>query len=301
MIKKLTYQDKALLTPYFDAFNIPVSDLTLTNVMMWKDKYATGYLTLKGFLYLIYTHEDGATSYSQPIGDYDDSLGLLESVKALVKLQIVGGQSLTFRNMDRKTAELIAGNLSHVHMLPSPEHNDYCYLTSELSELKGNRYHKKKNHVNQFIHHYGDSHQIEAITAANALDCLICSQNWCADKNCDGSKDLCFEYLGIQHVLKNWDDYPVEGLLIRHDQIVIGYSFGEMLTDDYFVVHIEKGDTRYQGIYPYLNMLMAGAVSGRFQYVNREQDLGIPGLIKAKKSYHPHHYIEKCELIIQTV
>jgi hypothetical protein len=301
MIKKMQLRDHELLIPYFKKFKQPVSDLTLTNVMMWNEKYDTHYQIIHQFLVLIYSQDQEEIVYSQPIGDYSDEGKVIECIKMLIEINKQNGTRLIFRNIDEYTAQLISKQFQQVSIKPSPEHNDYCYLTEDLSSLVGNKYHKKKNHVNQFINHYGDDHTTELITKDNALECILCASNWCESKKCDESKDLCYEFSGIKLILENWDDYPVEGILIKHDKVVIGFAFGEPLNEDYFVIHIEKGDTHFQGIYPYLNLITANYIKDRFTYVNREQDLGIPGLIKAKKSYHPDHYIEKFKLTIETV
>jgi hypothetical protein len=301
MIKKLHTYDNELLMPYFSQFNKPLSDLTLTNVMMWNDKYDTHYMIIDSFLILVYSRDKDEVYYSQPIGDYSDDSKWLDCIRILLTLNMEKKTRLFLRNTDKKTAQLIQQHFEGVSIHPSPEHNDYCYLSEDLSSLIGNKYHKKKNHVNQFIHHYGDDHTIEVINKENAKECVVCASNWCESKKCDESKDLCYEFSGIKLVLEHWEDYSVEGLLIKHDNIVIGFAFGEPLSENYFVIHIEKADTSFQGIYPYLNQLTATHVKNRFTYINREQDLGIAGLMKAKQSYHPDHYIEKFNVIIKTV
>ncbi|MGC8912369.1 MAG: phosphatidylglycerol lysyltransferase domain-containing protein [Thermoplasmata archaeon] len=93
--------------------------------------------------------------------------------------------------------------------------------------------------------------------------------------------------------MKDYSALEFIGFAVLLDGDVIGFTIGEQLNRETVVVHFEKGDYRYPGIYQYINQKFADAMLGKFKYINREQDLGIPGLRKAKESYHPIAMVEK--------
>jgi len=111
--------------------------------------------------------------------------------------------------------------------------------------------------------------------------------------------DLCYEFQGIFEILSTWgihEKQGLEGVVIFIDDHPVAVTFGEFIGNDTFLVHVEKADHKVQGIYTAINQVMANQIYARCTFINREQDLGIEGLRKAKLSYHPHHMVKKFDV-----
>jgi hypothetical protein len=149
---------------------------------------------------------------------------------------------------------------------------------------------------------YEGQYEVAEISESNAEDALAAARNWCISYGCGDTPDLCHEYHGIHEILTNWKLYAdrgLEGVLIFVEKEPIALTFGEMIQNDTFLVHIEKADSNIQSAYTAINHAMANRIYNRCLYVNREQDMGIEGIRKAKSSYHPHHLVAKYDCMIK--
>ncbi|PKN09800.1 MAG: hypothetical protein CVU73_02340 [Deltaproteobacteria bacterium HGW-Deltaproteobacteria-8] len=181
-----------------------------------------------------------------------------------------------------------------LHAVEARDHSDYVYSVPELVELKGNKFHKKKNLLNQFekfnIFEYTP---MQADCVEEVLDMQAEWHGWQEHP----SEALVAENQAISRVLKNFDRLgSLLGGTIRVNGKVIAYTVGECLNRDTMVIHFEKGDTRFKGIYQAINKHFLAAQEDRFAFVNREQDLGDEGLRKAKMSYNPVTFMKKYEV-----
>jgi len=174
------------------------------------------------------------------------------------------------------------------------DHFDYVYSVPELVELKGNKFHKKKNLLRQFeksnIFEYTP---MQADCVEEVLDMQAEWHGWQEHP----SEALVAENQAISRVLKNFDRLGnLTGGTIRVGGKVVAYTVGESLNNNTIVIHFEKGDTRFKGIYQAINNHFLAAQEDRFELVNREQDLGDEGLRKAKLSYNPVQFMQKYDV-----
>lgn len=174
--------------------------------------------------------------------------------------------------------------------------SDYIYLVKNLTELKGKKYHGKKNHINQFI--LNNNFTYEKINQSNIEECRTMKNDWARenDKTDDSSQ---LEIKVVDKMLDHFTDLNLTGGLIRIDGEVRAFTIGEQLSEDTFVTHIEKADGQIRGLYPMINQQFTENELQQFLYVNREEDLGIPGLRKAKLSYHPEMLWDKYEAMLK--
>ena len=165
---------------------------------------------------------------------------------------------------------------------------DYIYNQSDLGELKGRKFSQKKTKINQFIKKYNFTY--EKISQENIGEIIEFQNQWLIEKinsEPESKEILEEENLGIKEILKNYFILNLRGGLIRVDNKLIGYAIGEKITEDMGVIHIEKGDVNYSGIYQMINKFVAKEEFSDIKYLNREDDFGVEGLRKAKMSYHP--------------
>jgi len=163
---------------------------------------------------------------------------------------------------------------------------DYLYPRAELAELKGKKYHKKKNLVNQFVHTY--SHEQKPLTKELIPYALEILEQWRQEKHAD------VDYWAAREALENFDSLTLRGCLYYAEGKPVAYCMGESVAKGkIFAIHFEKGIDHYKGIYQFMNQAFAAYLPNFFTYINREQDLGDDGLRQAKMTYRPSGFVKK--------
>jgi len=187
--------------------------------------------------------------------------------------------------------------------VPHPEYDDYVYLQSDLADLGGNKYSKKRNLINQFHREYVDANrvQVEPATATAAEECAEFLEAWCEERQCDadGQIDLACEKQAALNTIWHMDELEVNGLLLRIDGTVCAFGIGSYLTDEMGVLHFEKAFSRMKGLYQYFDNQCARRLFQGYRYINKESDMGETNLAKTKKSYHPTTMIPSYKLTLR--
>lgn len=183
------------------------------------------------------------------------------------------------------------------------EYADYIYLTADIAGLKGNKYSKKRNLINQFKRHYVDKSRvrIETISPAVAAECIDFLEKWCAEHNCemDQDEDLACEKQAAISTIENIRPLEVSGILLRVDGVVSAFGIASHLTDSMGVLHFEKAFTGIKGLYQFFDNACAKRLFKGYKYLNKESDMNIPGLAKAKKSYYPVKMVKSYKLTVK--
>jgi hypothetical protein len=163
---------------------------------------------------------------------------------------------------------------------------DYLYSRGELAELKGKKFHKKKNLVNQFMHTY--NHEQRPLTKELVPQALEVLEQWRQDKQSDG------DYSMAKEALEQFESLTLRGCLYFTDRKPAAYCLGESIAKGkMFAIHFEKAIDHYKGIYQFMNQAFAASLPNFFTYINREQDLGDKGLRQAKMTYRPSGFVKK--------
>jgi len=172
------------------------------------------------------------------------------------------------------------------------DHWDYLYTLSDLVALKGKRFHKKKNLLNQFVKSYAFRYQP---LDADILDLVHDLQSdWCTWRDCEASPMLAAENRAIEKTITAWRQLRgLMGAALLVKGRMAAYTVGQRLSPDTLVIHFEKGNPEFKGVYQAINQMFLAHAGGHFRYVNREQDAGDPGLRSAKTSYHPVAFLKK--------
>lgn len=181
-------------------------------------------------------------------------------------------------------------------------YDDYVYRVDDLADLQGNRYSKKRNLIKQFQREYGDAGRvaIETIGPDNTEACLVFLEEWCQERDCDADEqvDLSCEKQAAINTLMHYDAYDLSGILLRIDGKVSAFGISSPLTPDMATLQYEKAFGSIKGLYQYFDNACARMLFNGFTYLNKESDMGIPGLAKAKKSYHPCRMVHAVKLIL---
>lgn len=171
---------------------------------------------------------------------------------------------------------------------------DYLYSIEELVQLKGNRFHKKKNLVNQFKKNY--AYQYVPFGREMIEQALGMQEDWCTWRDCESHETLASENKAIERILSNWDRLKgLTGGALRVEDTLVAYTIAEQMPDRTVVIHFEKGNPEYKGSYQAINQMFLENFSADADTVNREQDLDNEGLRKAKLSYYPVDFVKKHE------
>jgi len=167
---------------------------------------------------------------------------------------------------------------------------DYIYLTEEMAKLGGKKFHKKRNLIHQFYNLYSNL-QSQPLNRQNIRDAHTILQNWGQHHPTNN------DYTAAAEALNFMEELDLDGMIFYVDQKPVGYILGERSTrpSDY-IIHFEKADPSYKGVYQAIFQRFSQSLLNRFEFINREQDLGDAGLRQAKETYRPVHFIEKYQL-----
>ena len=178
------------------------------------------------------------------------------------------------------------------------DHWDYLYDAAALIELKGRRFHKKRNLVNQFRKKF--DYKFVPFDKGMIRMALAMQDDWCTWRDCESSEALSAENRAISKVLHSWEElYRITGGAILIGQEMVAYTVAEMLSENTIVIHFEKGNAEYKGVYQAINQMFLEHTGGNLKTVNREQDLGDAGLRQAKLSYNPSDFIKKYRVVMK--
>ncbi len=175
---------------------------------------------------------------------------------------------------------------------------EYLYDREALATLSGNKYQKKRNHLNGFKKMYGEP-DYHVLDESIIEDVLSLQDAWCKWHECSNSPSLEAENSAINQVLSHWQDFPfLQGGALYVGDTMVAFSVGEVLADGVLGVHFEKGHTGYRGVYQTMNTLFVQKAGVDCSLINREQDMGEEGLRQAKMTYLPVDFLRKYTLTI---
>lgn len=285
---KVTRSSIPDLLQFFNTFNSRSCDYSIGGILMWTDYFKYEIAFLNSTLFIKgYDKESDLFLYYSPLGimDKNEALTLIEKDAAYN-----GNKAVLISDIETKFDNQVI-NISETHEY-CDKWMEYLYDIEKFLHFSGKKMEKKRNHLNYFLKHYPD-YRIEAITTGNTAELIDFTKRF--EKTHIDSDLFNYESRQTLEVLKQYDSFPFEGLLIRINGNVVGYSFGEKIGDTFFV-HVEKGDISFQGVYQMLASSLAQYVNDKHpevKYLNREEDMGNEALRKSKESYHPSLLINK--------
>ena len=272
-----------LINKYLIDFPPIISEHTFTNLFAWSESRPVWICEINGgLIFLIKTdlcRNDEMVIFGPPLGN----LPLSEVFKKLGN-NIIGGIRLTKNEIDSLENESLIIN-------PDRDNSDYVYMTNNLADLASRKYAKKRSHIRHCLDNYNCVY--EHISENNINECRELLQRWCQIRECDLDPGLCGESQALHMTLNHFTDFSLFGGAIRIDDQIQAFSIGERLNQNTAVCHFEKAMPEINGLNQLINHWFAQNCLSEFEFVNREQDLGIPGLRQAKESYHPNHLLEK--------
>ncbi len=231
--------------------------------------------------------------YPFPIGD-GDIKAALDAIIHDSKARGIPCRLTGLTSADVEVLTKFYGDAFRIHS--DRDSHDYVYLAEDLAELKGKKYHRKRGHFKRFFETYPD-HAFEMISKENRAEAEALVERWYAEREAaDPAADFCMERHAIKKAFNEMEELGLIGYALRVNGEICAVTFGSKTREDTVNVHFEKALTSVEGAYAAINRGFAAYVREKFPdviYLNREDDVGIEGLRKAKLSYYPHHMVEK--------
>lgn len=225
-----------------------------------------------------------------PVGDYKKGEELKKTIYTIKEYFDSEGWKLIFSRVTKQQMGILDELGIEYNATEDRDNADYVYTVKSLSTLAGKKLDGKRNHINKFKKLY--SYEYEKISPLNIKDCKNIVEKWYSQRGQD-NESLTHERTANYQLLDNYGLLGLKGALIRVNGEAEAFTVGEQLNKNTAVIHVEKANPGIHGIYTVINQQFINNEWLHMEYVNREQDLGIPGLRKAKLSYNPDHLIEK--------
>ena len=280
----LTLEDRSLFNQLYQRYPPVHSDNVFTTMISWMAYGDYHYVHVKDNL-VIMSRINGEIRLRPPMGS--PNRDLLRDVLELAKKE---GATYPFGVIDEQTKTWIVQMYPTIKFQEHRDYFDYVYRSSDLAELPGSKYGKIRNRLNKFINNY--SYTTEAISEENMKEIQEFLQRWCLWKDCDSDIILENEKKAILYSIKHFFDLKLSGIAIRINDQIEAIAVYEHMNPNTAVVHYEKGSPDYDGIYKAINMETAKILQHQVSFIDREEDMGIPGLRQAKLAYRPHHLVK---------
>jgi len=175
---------------------------------------------------------------------------------------------------------------------------DYIYKAESLAYLRGKKLHGKRNHVNKFMKRYEGRYSFSELSESDIGEIKLFQKKWAKNaEEKDGEATLSYESDAIESLLDNFSYFGLIGGILRVDGEICAYCIASKICDSTIDVMVEKADYAYEGAYQMINQCFAALVKDKAEFLNREDDLGLEGLRRAKLSYYPEMLIEKYSVI----
>ena len=281
--KKIELCDIEKIKAFTQNNEILACEKNLANLIIWQKAYNNMYAIKDGMLFLK-SGKEKSQSFSIPIGgDIKKGLDMIFEYAAPEKPRF-------WVQNDGKIADFKELLGESYDISPVRDAFDYIYKREDLANLSGKKYHSKRNHIAAFSKQH--SWYFEPITDSNKAEVLECAEKWYSENFNRMDEYMAIEKEGITTLLENMELLNVRGGAIFVDGMVVAFTLGSPINENVFDIHIEKALKDYATAYTVINNEFAKTLRD-YEFINREDDMGLEGLRKAKLSYKPEMMLKK--------
>ncbi|MCL2366954.1 MAG: phosphatidylglycerol lysyltransferase domain-containing protein [Oscillospiraceae bacterium] len=285
--KKLELSDIDKVKHYFGFSTNRICDNSVGAAFMWRDFFSVEYAIYNDTIIFKskVVYSNNITAFSFPLGK--DIVGILEKAVAYCRLNNL---RISFHTITSAEIDLLETIFPDFEVFKEPDWSDYVYHVEDLRTLKGRKYNGQRNHMNFFKKNFPDYafRELSADNIPQVMDFFVRLSSINLDTPV--AKE---EHHKVIEVLENYDAYGCFGGVLTVSGKVVAFAVGENINDVMFV-HIEKGDIQYRGAYQMINnALIKHFATDQIKFINREEDVGDPGLRNAKRAYHPCEILDK--------
>jgi len=286
--KKITLEDRDIISKYLSLNKYSACDYSVGNLVLWSPVYNTHFAVVNNMLFIRFMRGEDAY-FSFPLGNGDLKQAFEWMLAYCEEQNIKFQMNIVEPDMFEAVERIFPGEYEITYIRDSA---DYVYSTQDLKNLSGKKYHSKKNHINKFLSTNNDW-TYEPISDENTPKCIEMVKEWCIQNGCGEDEAKLAEICVAINGIKNRKELNLTGGIIRIADRIIAMTMGERLCDDTFVIHFEKAFSDVDGAYPMINQQFIIHELADYTYVNREEDMGLEGLRRAKESYKPVFMAEK--------
>lgn len=296
---RITIEERPILEEYLKGFEYGTSGLSFTSLYMWRNinnfswQIIGDYMCIAGLSHL---ELDKKEPFLFPpltrTGTYDPD-SLRETIQEARRIFESRGYVFSIRLAPFHMLDILERACpGKFRFFDDRPNYDYVYRTQDLIELKGREYHSKKNHLNYFLNHY--QYEYISLTSGMADEAMQFIREFNERKNLPEHEMelLKMEERAMVDVFNNLEAVGYLAAAILIDGKIEALSIGGRINRNTVTVHVEKANISYRGLYQLINNEFCRHVASNVKYINREEDMGIPGLRKAKLSYKPVKLVE---------
>ena len=288
--KKLELSHRPLLEDYLIRANKQSCEYTFANLFIWGRKKIAEY---NGFL-LLQSQFDRKTVYIFPVG-VGDVKPALDTIISDAQMRGIPCCLATLTEQECRLIEELYPGKFRFHC--DRDSYDYVYAIDDLADLKGRKFQKKRNHLNRFEQEHSTA-KIVPLDETNRAAAFLLAERWYESRvAADPEADYHLEHLALHRAFAFYAQLGMEGVVLMEEGEAKAFAMGSRLNQDTFDIHFEKAMDTEDAAYAAINRGFARYLREKhpeLKWLNREDDLGIEGLRKAKLSYNPDHMVEKC-------
>ena len=292
VFQPITLDVKPLIDSYTKPWMLECSDLSFTNLFIWGADGKMEYAEVNHVLYIKLDFKGVPTFLWAPIPMHGVEVDYRHAVCVGIEYMKNIGVEPTYRSVWTPFRDKMLEVCPELFSVPTDIAWDYVYSRENLATLKGKKLHGKRNHINKFLSKYPD-YEYRKLDKTMISDCLALYDQWITEKDEETASSLQNEKLSVELALNHMEELDLTGGSIYIDDKLCAFTVGERLHPHMQLIHIEKGDTNYDGIFPMINQQYVLHECMDVELINREEDMGIEGMRKAKRSYNPLKMIEK--------
>jgi len=275
--KAVGIEDKPIIAEIIRAHPSAACEINFTNIFIWRRFESSRYTLIRGNLCVLCEPPNEPPYFLQPVGAADLEATVRDCLEVAPRLS-------------RVPEDFVLRHCGGLRSKADPDNFDYVYRTGDLIQLRGKKYDGKRNRIRKFE----KSHPFRYLRLTSGLmnGCRGLFEDWFKGKS-NGDPAIHAEKEAILEALAGFEVLGLKGGAVEIDGKIVAFSVGEELTPDTAVIHIEIADPELPGLAQLINREFVRNEWSSFEFVNREQDVGIPGLRRAKVSYYPHHLVKK--------
>jgi hypothetical protein len=279
--KKIHLEDKPIFDAHYQHHPPMHSGELFTTMISWGEYVEYQYAKIDDTIIILSKDNKGMVLHP-PSGKIN-----IDLFKQVMKLAIKEDSIFGFIKKTEK--DFLTKHFPTLKIEEDRDYFDYVYRASDLAELPGTKYGKIRNRLNKFTKNF--AYKTEEISEKNMNEVNEFLKRWCLWKDCESNELLENERKAIIYLMSHYFDFGLKGLALRISGTIQAIAVYEKMNADTVVIHFEKGSPDFDGIYKAINMEVAKRIQNRFRFIDREEDMGIPGLRQVKLSYRPHHLI----------
>ncbi len=305
--KAIGFEDLDVIRPYLRWEDVQGCEWSGVNLLTW-NRFGLEYAIVKGYLVLRFIY-DGQYTHTMPLPLVPEGVeyprlseagdGCLEcAVRTLRDECFAHHQPFSITNINQQGIDFLQRVFPNEFEFsgPMPERYDYICLREKIIALEGKEMRPKRQHLYQFPRFY-PNHEYRPLESNLFPECLQLLQQWNDNAEAlghlQGADSKVMERESISQVFNNWERFGAIGGALFVDGKMAAFTYGVPINGNTFDLCVEKGDIAYKGVYTVVRHYFMQQIPEQYTYINLEEDLGLPGLRRAKLSYHPVYQIQK--------